>query len=553
MRHRLLVATGLLLAWMGAPAALEPQEQALPVQDGRPAVASVGGEPIALDEFLLQLETPDAAAHLAAGRATASELGVLDRLITVRLLVQEAATMGLGELPEIRKQVDVASRQILRDVLMDQLVRDVTVDDAAVEEAFKALVREWRTTSVLFQTEEAASKAREAIAKGADYAEVAADAVARKLATADHDDGYHQAKDYLPAIVDALAKLDVGQVSPVIRIEAGFALVKVVDIRYPEDADAREEARQAVLAKRRQSALETHEQALRDQLVVVKKEVLDSLDYDAESPGMDALLADGRVVADIKGGNPVTVGDLTDYMRMQTFHGGDQPGRGKRLNARKQAALDATLTRRLLNMEALRLGIDRTHAYVDRLNAFEDGLVFNAFVQKVIVPESKMREEEVRTHYDQHRDDFAYPSMLKIRGLAYATRGAAESAVEKLRAGADYGWLATTSEGQVDKAAPGLLTFDAARPVATDSLPEGARKALADAKAGDVRLYASPEGHYYALAVQEVVAPGARPYDEVREAIAKKLYGEKLQRNVEAYAAKLRALSTVEVYLKKSE
>lgn len=552
MRHRLLVATGLLLAWMGAPAALEPQEQALPVQDGRPAVASVGGEPIALDEFLLQLETPAAAAHLAAGRATASELAVLDRLITVRLLVQEAATMGLGELPEIRKQVDVASRQILRDVLMDQLVKDVTVDDAAVEEAFRALVREWRTTSVLFQTEEAANKAREAITKGADYAEVAAEAVAQKLATADHDDGYHQAKDYLSAIADALAKLDVGQVSPVIRIEAGFALVKVVDIRYPEDADAREEARQTVLDRRRQSALETHEQTLRDQLVVVKQEVLDSLDYDAESPGIDALLADGRVVADIKGGSPVTVGDLTDYMRMQTFHGGDQPGRGKRLNARKQVALDATLTRRLLNMEALKLGVDKTHAYVDRLNAFEDGLVFNAFVQKVVVPESKMREEEVRAHYDQHRDDFAYPSMLKIRGLAYTSRGAAESAVEKLRAGADYGWLATTSEGQVDKAAPGLLTFDA-RPVTTDSLPEGARKALADAKAGDVRLYASPEGHYYALAVQEVVASGARPYDEVREAIAKKLYGEKLQRNVEAYAAKLRALSKVEVYLKKSE
>ena len=78
-----------------------------------------------------------------------------------------------------------------------------------------------------------------------------------------------------------------------------------------------------------------------------------------------------------------------------------------------------------------------------------------------------------------------------------------------------------------------------------------AQAAVADAKAGDARLYGSPEGHFYALTVQEVVAPSPRPYDEVREQIARKPYGEKLKKNVDDYASKLRALTKVEIYLKK--
>ena len=80
--------------------------------------------------------------------------------------------------------------------------------------------------------------------------------------------------------------------------------------------------------------------------------------------------------------------------------------------------------------------------------------------------------------------------------------------MRKLREGADFGWLAANAEGQVDKGAPGLLAFDG-RPVTTDSMPDGMQKALAGAKAGEFRLYASPEGHFYVLAVQQVIAPSA--------------------------------------------
>lgn len=542
----------LLLACLQVPVLVADAGQALPTKDGRPAVATVNGTHISLEEFVAQLSPPTETGRLLQGRATAAELEVLDRLVTVRLIVEEAATMGLADLPEVRKQVDVMSRTFLREVLMERVVKDIEPDPAAVENQFKALVKEYRTASLLFSDEDTAKKAREEIEKGAAFAVVAERAIADKRATSESDAEYHRLKDYLPEIAQALAPLSVGQSSDVIRIKSGFAVVSVVDVRYPESAEERAEARRMVLTNQQLKAVQALEESLRAEYVVVKADVLNSLDYEAKEPGIDALLKDARVVAEIKGANPVTVGDLTDYLRMQFYHGGDPARQGKRMNGQKEAGLEATLGRRLLNMEALRLGLDRTGAYVDRVNAYEDSLVFDSFVQKVVVPDSKLKEEEVRQYYDGHLKDYSSPELMRIRGLAFTQKGDAEDAVRKLREGADFGWLAASADGQASRDTPGLLTFDG-RPVTTDSMPDALRLALADAKAGEFRLYPSPEGPSYALAVQDVIAPAARPYDEVKTEIAQRLHQQKVKKVLEEYAGKLRAQSQVEIYLKKAQ
>jgi hypothetical protein len=265
---------------------------------------------------------------------------------------------------------------------------------------------------------------------------------------------------------------------------------------------------------------------------------------------MDALLKDKRVIAEIKGASAVTIADLTDYLRMQFFHGTDQSKQRREMNSKKDAALDAMIGRRLLNMEALRLGIDKTNEYRDRVNGYRDSLVFDSFIQKVIVPENKMKEEEVKGYYTAHLKEYSYPEMLKVQSLAFSGRPAAENAMRKLREGTDYGWLAANADGQVARGAPGVLAFDG-RPVTTDSMPGGLQKVLAGSKAGDHRLYASPEGPFYVLAVQQVIASNPRPFEEVRTEIAQKLYKEKLTKSVDDYARKLRAHSKVAVYLKR--
>ena len=402
----------------------------------------------------------------------------------------------------------------------------------------------------MFREEVAAQRARMEIVDGTGFNEVAARATAAKTAQADTDNEYHAKKDYLPQIAEAVAKLKVGELSPVIRLQTGFVVVKVLAVRYPEDKEARADARGTVLKERQLAVLKAHGDALRKQNVVVDKAILNGIDYAAPKPGIDLLLKDERAVARIKGAPAVTVGDLTDYLRMQFFHGDDRARQGKEMNEKKDAALEATLERRLLNAEALRLGLDKTNAYLDRVRAYKNSLVFDTFVQKVIVPDNKMREQDVTRYYKDHSKDYSSPEMLKLRSLVFARRAAAESAMGKLREGADFSWVLANAEGQAPKDAPGLLMFEG-RPVTTTSMPAGMQKALDGVKDGEFRMYASSDGPVYVLAVQQVITPIPRPYDDVRDDIAKKLYNEKLKKAIEDYAGKLKAHTKVTTYVKK--
>jgi hypothetical protein len=243
------------------------------------------------------------------------------------------------------------------------------------------------------------------------------------------------------------------------------------------------------------------------------------------------------------------VGDLTEQMRFQFFHGLDRAAERKKLNARKEVALEGILHRRLFRREALRLGLDKTDSYKNKVREHEAGVLFGTFLDKVIRPEIKVKEDEMKAYYAAHAKEFTAPEMMRIRSLAFVKRGDAEGAVEKLKRGAEFQWLAGHAEGQVDRNAKGLLTFDG-KLLTTASLPEGARKAVAGARAGDYRLYASPEGHFYALAIQEVTSSKPQPYEEARKEVGQRVVREKIKRAVEEYADKLRAASDVKVYLK---
>lgn len=522
----------------------------LPVQNGRPVVATVNQDAISLDELVAQLPAPIDRTRLQQGLGTSEEIDLLDRLVTIKLLFHEAVAMGIADLPEIRKQVDVTSREILREVLLQRLTKDIKPDPAAVEKRFRELSIEWKTTSLLFQDEAAAKRAKAELDRGAAFIDVAAKAIAANTAKSDTDEAYHAKSDYLPQIAAAVAPLKTGQTSPVIRLQAGFVIVKVQDIRHPENAQARAAAKQAVLDQQRLSALKAHDKALRAQYAVVRAAVMKSVDYEAAKPGIDGLLKDKRVLVDLKGGTPITVADLTDYLRMQFFHGDDKVRQGKQMNAKKADALDAMVGRRLLNLEAARLGIDKSTEYRDRVNGYTESLVFDTFVQKVIVPTSKMRQEEVKQYYDAHKKDYSNPPMIKARSLAFTRRPAAESAVRKLREGTDFRWLATNAEGQVGADAADVLRFDG-KPLIIDTLPPVVGKVLAGGKAGEVRLYEAADGRVYVFAIDQILQPEARPFDDVREEIARKLYNDKLKKNVTDYAGKLRAQAKVVTYLRK--
>jgi len=523
--------------------------QDLPLVKGKKIVASVNGEAITLEE--LAQEIADIKKESAPGTKVdrKTEQDVLQRLINTRLIVQEAKNIGLDKLPENKMMVDAYAKEALREELVEKIVGGAKVDEKEVDKIYKEAVREWKVSAVLCDTEDNAKRFEAELKTGKSFVELAKAFKANGRAKQIEEGTYLKPKDMDPQFGLAVSSMAVGSTSSVVRTTSGFAVLRLEDVRYGENPEEKEKARQTLLERARRETLKEYNESLKKKFVTVKQDVLDGVDYEASSPGFDALLKDKRVVAEIKGDQPVTVGELTEQLRYQFFHGLDRALERKRLNARKGVTLEGIIHRRLFRREALRRGLDKTESYRAKLRAYEASLLFGTFIRKVIQPDIKLTEAEVKAYYDAHAKEYSAPEMMKIRSLAFTKRGDAENVIQKLKEGAEFQWLAAHTEGQADSNAKGVWSFDG-KPVMTEDLPEGMRKVLAGAKAGDVRMYASGEGYFYALVIQDVIPSKPQPYEEARQVLAQRVMSDKVKKAVEDYAGKLRTASDVKVYLK---
>jgi len=549
MKRNFLIMVMIFGLLLFSGATLFGAEQKLPVIKGQKIVAMVNDEPVTLEEFNQELAEFNKGKTEKEKADKKNEAEIFKRLINSRLMVQEGRRIGLDELPEAKNLVDVFSRIALREMLVERHLRDVKADENGVERLYREFVKEWKINSIFIDKEEEARKAEEELKAGKSFDELSKKMIEDGIAKGGEEKNYIKKKDLNPEMVEALSKMDAGSVNPVIPLGKGFVILKVEDIRYPDNPEAREKANKEGLALAKGKVLTEYTGALIEKHAVTHKDVLDSLDFEAKEPGFEQLLKDKRVVAEIKGEGPITVGELTEQLRQGLYHGVNRAIESKRVNSAKVSTLEEMVYKRVFRKEALRLGIDKTPEYRNKVDNYERSVVFGAFVEKAIVPDVKIKEEDIKKYYDEHIQEFTYPEMIRMRGLAFGKRGDGEDAIEKLRKGVDFQWLSTHAEGQLDKSTKDLQVFDG-NPVATKSLPEGLQKVVSGVRPNDLRLYASPEGHFYVLSILDVVPSKPQPYEETREMIAQRVFYEKLGKAVEDWADKLRAVSDVKVYLK---
>jgi parvulin-like peptidyl-prolyl isomerase len=199
-------------------------------------------------------------------------------------------------------------------------------------------------------------------------------------------------------------------------------------------------------------------------------------------------------------------------------------------------------------MEAKKQKIERTEYFKGKAQENRDGVLFGMFVQKVIAPDVKVSEEELESYYQANIGEYAYPEFVRIDGLLFSDKVAAEDAIGKLRKGADFQWLRANAEGQVE-AGKGinLLEFGGQLLDAT-TLPEEVRKVVSGALPGDYRLYSDPGNAYYVLDIRERIPSRPMPFESVKGVMEKKVYAEKRQSVLRDWEEKLRKASDVKIY-----
>jgi hypothetical protein len=539
-----------LLLMMSVPAFAEAGK--LTLANGKDVVATVDGEPIRMEEFNQAI----ASSHGARpGKAKAGNVNfhpILRRLINTRLIMAEAKSMGLGELPEVKNMVADHSRKTLMELLLEQQVRDVTADPGEVDQLYKESVKEWKIKSVVFEKEEDAKKIEEQITAGMAFDEAFEKAVSLGIGKGEAQGQYLKQKELRPRIAELVSNMEAEAVSPIVFLsKKNFVIFKLEGVRYPdeEDATAKQNAARLALNQKRVRTANAYYAGLKEKYVTFHAEVFDTIDYESDSSQFEKLSKDPRVVAEIQGQDPFTVGAFTKALGKTFHHGVDAAIESGRVNKKKREVLEDYLQKQVLLKEALKQGMDNTAAYKQRMTAYENSVIFGAFMEKVVAPEIKMTAPELQKYYRDNIETYSSPELVRLQSLVFEEKGDAQEAMDKLSKGTDFEWLRSRAEEQIQNIKGRKPAFEG-KLLAVRSLPSGLRKAVSGADSGDFRLYESPDGLYYVFQVYDVVRSEAQPFESVREEVAEKVYGDKLKQSVENWADQLREHYPVKIFVK---
>jgi peptidyl-prolyl cis-trans isomerase C len=524
-------------------------------------VAMVNGEPILLAELVGEVLSlhGDPAAAAAGPQQDYPEL--LNRLIAIRLANQEAANIGLDQLPTVRKELDDFAQATLIKTLIRNQISDLVPDEKEVEELYGQMALEAKLTTYTLTTEADATELLARHAAGEEFDTLAAALVQAGKASGGMEADYLKLRDMLPNVAAAVFAMEPGTVSEVFKGDKGYLLFRLDDRRAYEDPEARAEA--AALVRQRAASLrrDAYLKELEEKYAVFDEEAQAALDFAAivaARPEASAteifaeLTADQRPLATIKDQKEVvatiTVAEIARELEKALYHGTDRTINPQKMETKKTSIIHDKLLRIIGVLEARKEGLHQTLAYRETIRKHRERLVFDTFISKAVLPGITVKDEEARAYYQENSALYSTPLMLKLKALAFSDEQNALDALVKLRAGSDFKWVSANAAGLAPADDKNLLEF-AGTLLSVTALPEGLRAKAAKVGTGDVLFHEGPGRISYVLLVEQAFPPQAKPYEQVRTEAAKVVYAGKIREALDAWVASLKEAYHTEVYL----
>lgn len=526
-------------------------------------IASVNNVPITLEELnrAVAASHPDIdAPPQKAGKIDFSS--IIKRLLDTRLIIEEGESMGLSELPEIITLTEKYSRQTMIELLLENKVKDLTVDDSEVITLYKKKVREWQLTAIKFKTAEDAGKIEAELQLGGDFNRITQMAIKSGIAEGYEKGTYLKNEDLNDKVEKIISSMTMGSVSPVINLEKkGFILFRLENFRYPEKENLhlKKDLRTKILNEKKIRAAKNYCKELKKKYIRIDSELLGALDFEAKSTGFDTFLKDKRVVARIKGEPDFTVSDLAKALKDKFFHGVERAIKRKTVNKKKHLVLEDRLQQKVLLIEALKAGMGNSDDYRKKMNEYKNSLIFGMFIEKVIVPEIRINNSELIAWYEKNLPSYSSPQMIRMKSLLFSDKKNAREAFQKLTNGTDFDWLCAHTESilwhpqndstQLDGQhyAPLGKKFDG-RLLSLNSLPEDIKELVSNATSESFRLHEDAQGNHYVFYITQVFDSNPEPFEKVSQKIKKAVFKKKVKTSIENWASQLKSHYPVVVY-----
>jgi len=161
----------------------------------------------------------------------------VNELVKKEILYQEAKKKGLDKSPDYQKKVeDFKKLTLIGQLLEKEIEEKVKVSDKDVRDYYEAHKKDFtannqvRASHILVKTEEEAKGIVEQLKKGADFAKIArAKSIDAGSAKNGGDLGFFSRGQMVPEFENAAFSLKAGEVSPPVRTQYGYHIIKVTE------------------------------------------------------------------------------------------------------------------------------------------------------------------------------------------------------------------------------------------------------------------------------------------------------------------------------------
>ncbi|MCM2265641.1 MAG: peptidyl-prolyl cis-trans isomerase [Desulfuromonadales bacterium] len=523
-------------------------------------VATVNGEAITLRKFAIELAKMHSNADGTKAKGKQNFAETLERLIAIKLVKQEALNIGFDKTPEVQSQIENFALKTMIQQLLAAQTKDLRVEAAAVDELYRQMALEAKLLTYRFLNQADAEALLKEVGAGGDFKALADRQVKAGKAEGGEEPQYARLNDLLPAAAQAVYTMRPGEISQIFKADKGFMLFRLEDRRNYEDPAVRQAAADRLMQQESRKQQLAYLQSLEGKYVTFDKDAEQALNFakileaNPQAKGAEvfaALSKDQRPLATISNGREtvvITVAEVAKKLESSLYHGMDRGLDAADLDKKKGSGISNRLVAVTGRMEAQGQGIDKTAAFQEQLADYTEGLLFETFMAKAVVPGVSVREEDVRAYYDKHLHDFSSPLMLKMKSLAFTSQESARAALKKLQTGSDFKWVSANATDLADADNKEILALGDAL-LAITALPDDLHHQVEAARQGDLFLYAGPGGLYYTLVVESAYPPVAKPYEEVRQEIGRILYAEKIKVALADWVTKLKEAYPTENFL----
>lgn len=240
------------------------------------------------------------------------------------------------------------------------------------------------------------------------------------------------------------------------------------------------------------------------------------------------LFADENAVVAKIGDRKIT---LADFKRVTGYFDAERQKMLETNPQLKETVLKQFVQSIVISDLAKQKGFDKDPALREQVQFFSDNFLANEYIKREVAQKVTVSDDEIRSYYDSHRDEFKTPEMIKARHILVKVDPAAsaddrqkakekaEMFLKKIKNGEDFAKLASeVSDDPGTKPKGGDLGF----------FPRGRMvKPFEDAafslKPGEVSPIVETQFGFHVIKVEDKKDAAVEPFDTVKELLRQKM------------------------------